>query len=521
VISRDAYTEFLRNRAALDFYERKFPLLRFSPMAVQTDFISSPAKVSVFSAGNRAGKTESGAFKAAALANGILGRFYPGFPDKGEPTRGWVSTLDYKLADVVKRKLQKMLGVTIRRWYEKDQTFLLHNGSEIIIKSEESGEQKYQAEDVHWAWKDEAGDSRAEGIFHEILRALTDHDGPVFITMTPTLGTSWIGPRLYEPWNAVAADKNGVIVNGTAFFFGNTEDNIHLSRSGLKSFISQQITEEQKAVRLRGRFVTLEGLVFPMFSESRHVIDPVPMGKDWPRYRGMDFGLDAPSTCEFLAVEPPTPKDPEKFHECPCPPHLKPHAKPRLHLYDEVYDDRRGHTIYMTCKSIKERSGEQRFVRTVLDPACWAEEAGPESIGGHFVVAHEYERQGIFADKANHDFEPSLERLWTWLGHPGEQPQLLIHRSCSKVIQEIRGLKWKRIAGNLLGAGPKGGMADRVDANCPKHGIDGLRYVAMCDPIAGGYPMMGPDEDPFPYKELDPLTDEPIEGDDPYHLLYG
>lgn len=504
MISLDAYRDFLYTRAQLAFYEKHFPIVGFHPMPWQEAFIRSTAKITVGSGGNRSGKTEVGAFKMAALANGVLGHFAPGFPNDGRPGRYLVSALDYRLSEVVKRKLQKYLGASLKRWYERDQMFVLHGGSEVIIKSEESGEQKYQADDWMGGWKDEAGDAKAEGIFNEIMRGLADADGPLFITMTPTLGTSWIGPRLHEPWQSATGGKDGEVANGTTFFFANTEENIHLSRSGLKGFIAQQVTEEQKAVRLRGRFVALEGLVFPMFREARHVIDPIPMDPSWPRYRGMDFGLDAPSTCEFAAIEPPTPKD----GTCPCPPHLRPHSKARLHVYNEVYDDRRGHTIRMTCEWIKQESQGLKFVRTVLDPACWAEEAGPESIGGHFVVALEYERQGVWVERANHDFEPSLERLWTWLGAEGEQPQLVIHRNCARIISEIRGLRWKRLAGTLLTAGPKGGMADKVDPNCPKHGIDGLRYIAMCDPITGGYPMRGPEEDPETYKEYDPLTME-------------
>lgn len=505
-MSLDAYAEFLRTRAALDFYERKFPLVGFRPLSVQAQFIGCTAKVSWMSGGNRSGKTECGAFKAAALANGILGRFYPGFPADGRPVRGWISTLDYKLSKVVKRKMEKYLGATLRRWYEKDMMFSLHNGSEVFIKSEESGEQKYQAEDIGFCWKDEQGDHRAEGIVNEILRALTDSDGPLFGTLTPTMGTGWIGPRFYEPWVQATGDTPGVVANGTTFFYANTEDNPHLSRQGLKSFIAQQVTEEQKQVRLHGRFVTLEGLVYAMFREARHVIDPVPIPKEWKRYRGMDFGLDAPSTCLFAAVEPPTPKD----QKCPCPPTHQPHSLPRLHLYNEVYDTRQGHTIGRTCAWIKQESGDQQFVRTVLDPSCWNENAAPEAIGGHFVVALEYERQGIYPEKADNDVESGVERIWTYLGAENEQAQLVIHRNCQNMIREIRGQRWKRNVGGLVITAVGTGMGDKIDKNCPDHLLDPLRYIVKCDPLGSTLAMRGPSVDPWPYEEYDPIDQEKV-----------
>lgn len=472
----DAYRDFLYTRAQLAFYEKHFPIMGFEPMSVQRDFIGSTAKVSVFSAGNRAGKTHGAAWKAAALANGVLGHFYPGFPDDGDPTRGWVSALDYRLAEVCKRKLQGFLGSTLRRWYERDQMFLLHNGSEIVIKSEESGEQKYQAEDVHWAWKDEAGDAKAEGVYNEIIRGLTDANGPLFISMTPTLGSSWIGPRLYEPWNKVAQDRNGVVVDGVAFFFGNTEDNIHLSRAGLKTFVSMQVTDAQKAVRLRGRFVVLEGLVYSMFDERRHVVPSFPIPREWMKWRCMDWGLVAPSTCLWLALEPATDKNPK-----------------RLHAYREVYDTRPGKTVPMTADLIKDGSQGEEYVQTILDPSCWNRDPAPESVGGFYVVADHFASLGIYAERGNNEMEPSVERIWRYLGNEGTVPQLLIHDCCPMLIHEMKHQRWKR---NVMGLSAQMGMNDKIEKADPDHLLDPLRYGVMAGMMEEGV-FQSPSEDPF------------------------
>ena len=505
----DPYIRFLQAQIERRFYERHFPVVGFNPLPMQEKFLASTAKVSVFSGGNRAGKTSGGAFKAACLANGILGRFYPGFPKNCEPTRGLVSALDYKLAQPVRRKLEAMLGDTILQWREKDSKYILHNGSEIHLKSEESGEQKYQADNFDWAWKDEAGDMRAEGIYNEIMRSLVDTDGPFFMTMTPTLGTSWCGPKLYEPWSVATGDKSGEVANGVTFFFADTDANYFLSKRGLKSFLDQLVTDEQIAVRKHGRFVTLEGLVYSMFRTARHVIDPIPIPLEWPRYRGMDFGLDAPSTCVFGAVEPPT----DKEKGCACPAELRPHSKPRLHIYDEVYDNERGHIIKGTCEKIKAKSEGQTFRRTVLDPSCWNETGGPDAIGGHFVVAHEYERHGIFVDKANNDVQKSVERLWAWLGTEAQEPQMVVHRNCANLIKEMRGQRWARVHGAVLLGGNRGGMGDKINKTDSDHGIDALRYLANCEPLGGGFSMTGPDEDPFPVREWDPMEDEQVRMD--------
>ena len=130
---------------------------------------------------------------------------------------------------------------------------------------------------------DEAGGESATEIVDEILRGLTDRNGPLFLTLTPTLGTSWIGPRWYDPWmEATGGDE--MESNEVIFFFANTEDNPYLSKRGVESLKRQLVTEEQKQVRLHGRFIVLEGLVYPMFNRRIHVIPPVKVPDEWPKW---------------------------------------------------------------------------------------------------------------------------------------------------------------------------------------------------------------------------------------------
>jgi phage terminase large subunit-like protein len=356
--------------------------------------------------------------------------------------------------------------------------FVGHSGYEILVKSEESGEQKYQADDWAWVWKDEAGDAKAEGVYNEIIRGLADSNGPIFITMTPTLGSSWIGPRLYEPWNSVAHDESGREVDGVSFFFANTEDNIHLSRAGLRSFVSMQVTDAQKAVRLRGRFVVLEGLVYSMFEERRHVIPSFPIPAEWRRWRSMDWGLVAPSTCLWGALEPANDGHPE-----------------RLHIYREVYDTRIGKTISMTSATIKEASGEESYVQTLLDPTCWNRDPAPDSVGGYFIVADEYARCGVFAERYNNEVEAGVERIWRYFGAPGAEPLLLVHDCCPMLIHELKHQRWKR---NTMGLSASSGvgMGDKIEKSDSDHALDPLRGMVMAGMLEGAS-FYGPDRDPF------------------------
>lgn len=486
--------ELLTTRHELNFYLKHFNCASFKPLPKQEDFLCSKAKIAVYSGGNRAGKTYIGSRKAALLANGILGLVYPnsGFPAEGKPTKGLVSGLDYRLVTKVLRpKMQEALGRSIHSWSEKNQMYTLKNGSTIWFMSEESGEQKYQAMDFDWAWKDEFGDAKAEGIVNEILRGLVDRNGILFVTATPTLGASWAGPLWYEPWRDATGDTDGQIhlcqtkghcsANGVTFFFVNMEDNAYLSRGAVEDWVARQVTEEQKAVRLRGRFVTLEGLVYPMFEPSvggRHVIPATPIPATWTKWRGMDFGLAAPSTCLWAALEPGTDK-----------------TAPRLHIYRETYDTRQGKTVQMTCALIKDASGEEQYVQTLLDPSCWNRDPAPDAVGGFFVVADEYARNGVFAERANNEVESSVERLWRYFGAAGTNTQIVIHDCCPMLIRELRRQKWKKGLTGLTQASGWG-MGDKIDKTDSDHAIDALRYIIMAGPLEpGGY--SGPDSDPY------------------------
>ena len=476
-------------RSELGFWQRHFYSAAFNPLPRQAAFLSSRAKIAVYSGGNRAGKTEVGAVKAALLANGVLGLLYPGFPDDGRPTKGLVSGLDYKLVSKVLRpKLQRALGRSVHSWSEKNQMWRLKNGSEIWLASEESGEQKYQAIDIDWAWKDEFGDAKSEGIINEIMRGLVDRNGCLFVTATPTLGASWAGPLWYEPWRDATGDTDGQIhycsrpghcsANGVTFYFVNTEDNAYLSRDAVKDWIARQVTEEQKAVRLHGRFVTLEGLVYPMFDLSRHVIDSIPIPKEWQKWRGMDFGLAAPSTCLWAALEPAVEG-----------------RGPRLHIYREVYDTRQGKTVQMTSQLIKDASNEEEYVQTLLDPSCWNRDPAPEAVGGFFVVADEYARCGVYAERANNEVESGVERLWRYLGAPGTVPSLVIHRCCENLVREMRRQKWKKGITGLTQT-PGWGMGDKIDKTDSDHALDALRYIVMAGPLEADT-FYGPDKDDY------------------------
>ena len=85
---------------------------------------------------------------------------------------------------------------------------------------------------------------------------------------------------------------------------------------------------------------------------------------------------------------------------------------------------------------------------------------------------------------------------------------MVIHRNCVNLIKEMRGQRWARVHGAVLLGGNRGGMGDKINKNDSDHAIDGLRYLANCEPLGGGFSMTGPEDDPFPMREWDPMESE-------------
>ena len=79
------------------------------------------------------------------------------------------------------------------------------------------------------------------------------------------------------------------------------------------------------------------------------------------------------------------------------------------------------------------------------------------------------------------------------------------------LIKEMRGQRWARLHGSVLLGASRGGMGDKINKNDADHLLDPARYIANCEPLGGGFKMEGPEDDPFPYKEWDPMNDSEVQ----------
>lgn len=176
-----------------------------------------------------------------------------------------------------------------------------HNGSKIIFKSLEAGT-NLAGFNVAMVWADEIDKISLE-IWNEVQnRCRSVEGGLVFGTCNPGNQSHW----LYEHYFKYL-DENGFSKPGTYCLYLTMYDN---------KFLPQQYLEMQERKygysglererAINGRFVSMEGLVYSMFSRKKHVIERerIQIGENWPSYAGIDFGFRDETAYYRIAITP-------------------------------------------------------------------------------------------------------------------------------------------------------------------------------------------------------------------------
>jgi len=433
------------------WYKEHYGCIIFDPLPKQAKWMSSKAKESVISGGNRSGKTEAAAANMALEALGIKGLIFPGFKSDGMPGSYWAVALSGALLnDPIIPKLRKMLGPKAR-YRVADGIFIAPNGSNITLKSQEAEIEKFQAVSLDGIWIDEVGKSK--GHYDEMRARLVDRSGWIKTSMTPTKGVDWMF-KIWKRWHRdTLGDEREA--NDTLFVFLDTERNPHLPFEGFVELLRSIDSEEKERMRLRGQFVELRGLVFPNFDYDRHVIRCLKNGKctvetppHWRRARAYDFGLAAPSTCLWFAEDP---------------------REKEVVVYRELYDRSRS-TARDVAMEIVRRSGKEAFEIDILDPACFRQEPFKDAAGRWHRVADEYSNAGIPVLPGNNDILGGFDKVTQLLGRSNETPRLRFHECCPETIRETEEIHWKQ--------GVIEGTAAHERTGGDDHAVDALRYFA-------------------------------------------
>lgn len=319
-------------------------------------FHASLKRELLISGGNRSSKTDTILVELAIQATGIvpysLRESYPKEKLSRRPIRARLigaSFLD-NIEGVIKPKCQWwkwdgagtpggprghwgwiprtcLLGSDWAKAYsEKHRTLTLSDGGTIQFNSYDQEVEKQAGASKHLVVFDEVP---PKAHYTENQMRVMDTGGQLMMAMTPPteasgIAAAWIYDALYEPGLAGHPD-----IAAFEFF---TEQNRYLSAEEVRR-TAAGLTEEERQVRLYGRFMHLSGLIHPLFTASvrqwcvrcdrpvavigdgtcpacggghtlpyQHVIEPFEWPRRWPVVFVIDPHPRKPSACTWTAV---------------------------------------------------------------------------------------------------------------------------------------------------------------------------------------------------------------------------
>lgn len=288
---RVALIELIRRR-------REEPIRYFKPNpGAQVEFfkLCKEKREIAYFAGNKSGKTHCGAKFIAQAALGPAAARYGQEVIYDEPIDVWVGSVDYKIQResaqreidffIPKREVKKCWTLQ-NGIYDRIE---LHNGSTIGFKTYEQGRKSWQGPKRHIVWFDE---EPPEEIIKEGMARLIGRNAKLIFTMTPLLGQTIVFRKFVE---------ENIAYRG--YVYGSTYENRkHLTDEYLQTL--EDMSEEDKAMRLQGQFLRLEGLVFKEFHRRDNMIPHIePEKGQYVFLAGWDFGADHPTAFVLMGID--------------------------------------------------------------------------------------------------------------------------------------------------------------------------------------------------------------------------
>ncbi len=410
----------------------------------QMEFHRSPKRNRWVFGGNRSGKTECGAVETVWLARGI----HP-YRKNLKATDGWVVSVSYEVQREVAQA--KILNYLNPDWIEK---IVMHEGtrgspysgiidtiyvrsalggiSKIAFKSADQGREKFQGASLDYVWFDE---EPPFDIYEECRMRVLDRKGDIFGTMTPLKGLTWVYDEIYlnpggnpEIW----------------YIFMEWADNPYLDPEEVALYAAT-LSSESSDSRRYGRFRSGEGLVYPEFDPSVHVVDPFPLPPEWQSNISIDPGLNNPLSCHFYYQD----------------------YDGVVYVAEEHYE--RGKPVDYHAERIKEIADRLNWHRNhngMID-ALIDSAAAQRTLAAEKSVAELFYDHGIAADtKVNKDLFSGIATVRDYF--VARPPRIVIFRNCVNLIRELKGYWW--------------GQGD-VPRKKDDHALDELRYYLMTRPL--------------------------------------
>ena len=185
------------------------------------------------------------------------------------------------------------------------------NGAPLTVtfRSTDQGRSKFQGPQWDYVWADEEA-SNDTSVMFEIERGLIKRKGGFHISATPLAASitifRWHEKATEEAAERLDATDRGQALPGHPYYEEvrlPTRSNRALDEEEIDRF-SEEMSEDEKAVRLEGEFVILQGLVYGREFKKEHFCEPFSLPEDWTIYTVEDPGTANAYAVLFWAVDP-------------------------------------------------------------------------------------------------------------------------------------------------------------------------------------------------------------------------
>lgn len=404
--------------------------------------------------GNRTGKTECGAVETVWRALGNH-PYRTNRPD----THGWVVSVSRDVQrEVAQRKILEYLdpdrivdvvmesgrvgnaaGGVIDTLYVRND---FGGVSSIGFKTYEMGRDKFQGASLDYVWFDE---EPPEDVYDECRMRVVDRVGDLYGTMTPLLGLTFVYRKIF-----LNEDGDPEIWHETMEW----RDNPFLDAAEIER-LTNALDDDVLQARRFGKFSSAQGLVYPEFDQSVHVIEPFDVPFDWQDQMSIDPGLNNPLSCHWYAVD----------------------GDGTVFVVAEHYEAGRDVGYHIEAiKDICERLGwhtDRNGRYTALIDAA----ANQRTLAAEKSVTQLFFEGGIAVNpKVDKQLFAGISRVKAKLKGENGRPQLYIFSTCVNLIREIKSYFWN------------GDVPKKKD----DHALDELRYYIMSRPCPAQPPTAPP-----------------------------
>ena len=291
----------------LQFRKDHNRLKYYRPYEYQEKYHNAIASQKLLMAGNRIGKSFSGAMEMAYHLTGLYPKWWQG-RRWDRPIRAWAGgSSNETTRDICQKELfgqpddphakgtgaipLHLIGETTRKPgvpHAHNSGMVKHvsgGWSRIGFKAYEMGKEKWMGESLDVIWLDEEppGD-----IYSQAVTRTADKAGMVYMTFTPESGMTQTIAQFMEDL------KPGQYMQQAGW-----DDAPHMTPE-VKEQILAALPPHERKMREQGIPSLGSGLVFPV-PEDAIKCEPFEIPAHFPRVAGMDYGWDHPTTCVWVA----------------------------------------------------------------------------------------------------------------------------------------------------------------------------------------------------------------------------